>query len=127
MQAPDDLKVRGTQFWDEVTEAYDLDASALVMLAEVCRILDRLDRISAALNGHGRDWLKIADEVEDMVTRDGHRKVSIKIAVDGLLSEARQQQMALKQLLAQMKLGEAKKKSGEQEKSALMKWLEANA
>lgn len=124
MQAPSDLRVRGLQFWEEVTEAVELDASGFILLGEAARIIDRLDRLSDALNGKGRDWLKIADDVEDYTTGGGHQKVTVKVVVDGLLSEARQQQLAFKSVMAQMALGKAsEKRSGS--KSALQQWMES--
>lgn len=123
MEAPGDLRARGLLFWEEVTEAVNLDASGFVLLGEACRIVDRLDRLSDALNGQGRDWLKIADEVEDYTTDSGHRKVTVRVVVDGLLSEGRQQQLAFKSVMAQMNLGKATEKlTGE--KSAIQEWLE---
>lgn len=105
----------------------ELDPSGFVLLGEACRIIDRLDRLSGALNGQGRDWLKLADEIEVTATRFGDGKnISVKVAVDGLLSESRQQQLALKTVLAQLGLGKAfEKASGE--KSALQQWLEARS
>ncbi len=127
MLPPGDLRERGERFWSEVTESVELDPSGLVMLGEACRIIDRLDRLSLALNGGGRDWLKLADEIEVVSKRFGEgTNISVKVAVDGLLSEARQQQLALKTVLAQLGLGRAsEKQSGE--KSALQRWLEERA
>lgn len=119
MQAPRDLRERGSQFWDEVTGAVELDASGYVLLGEACRIIDRLDRLAGALNGEGRDWLKLADDVEEV----GRGKISVKVVVDGLLSEGRQQQLALKTVLAQLGLGKVSEKASG-EKSALQQWLE---
>lgn len=119
MEAPRDLRERGSRFWDEVTGAVDLDASGHILLGEACRIIDRLDRLASALNGAGRDWLKLADEVEEV----GRGKLSVKVVVDGLLSEGRQQQLALKTVLAQLGLGKVTEKSSG-EKSALQQWLE---
>lgn len=122
MQAPLDLRGRGLQFWDEVLKFAELDPSGLMLLAEACRCLDRLDRLSDALNGEGRDWLKIADEVEEI----GRDKVKVQVVVDGLLSEARQQQLGFKTLMAQMGLGKATEKRTT-EKSALQQWMEARS
>lgn len=124
MHAPGDLRERGLVFWSEVVDSVELDPTGLLLLGEACRIIDRLDRLSDALNGKGRDWLKLADEIEVVAERFGDgKKVSVKVTVDGLLSEARQQQLALKTVLAQLGLGKAAEKmSGE--KSALQKWLE---
>lgn len=127
MDAPDDLRTRGLQFWDEVSSSEELDASGFVLLGEACRIIDRLDRLSAALNGKGRDWLKLADDIEVIASRDGSTKINVKVAVDGILSEARQQQLAFKSVMAQMGLGKASEKQTSENKSALEKWLEAKA
>lgn len=124
MQPPGDLRERGQLFWHEVSSAVELDPSGFVLLGEACRIIDRLDRLSSALNGKGRDWLKLADEIEVVSERFGDgKKISVKVAVDGLLSESRQQQMALKSVLAQLGLGKAEVKEL-REKSALQQWLE---
>jgi hypothetical protein len=124
---PGDLRDRGSEFWTAVTDSVELDPSGLVLLGEACRIIDRLDRLSVALNGQGRDWLKLADEIEVTAQRFGDGKnISVKVAVDGLLSESRQQQLALKTVLAQLGLGKTfEKASGE--KSALQQWLEARS
>lgn len=124
MQPPGDLRERGLVFWSEVTSTVELDPSGFVLLGEACRIIDRLDRLSDALNGKGRDWLKLADEIEVTAARfaDG-KKISVKVAVDGLLSESRQQQLALKTVLSQLGLGKTTEKSSG-EKSALQQWLE---
>lgn len=94
-----------------------------MVLGEACRVLDRLDRLSDALNGKGRDWLRIDDEIEVITGHHGDKKITVKVVVDGLLSEGRQQQLALKTLLAQLGLAKASVKSAG-EKSALTKWLE---
>jgi len=127
LRHPGDLRERGLEFWSAVTDSVELDPSGFVLLGEACRIIDRLDRLSAALNGQGRDWLKLADEIEVTATRFGDGKnISVKVAVDGLLSESRQQQLALKTVLAQLGLGKTfEKASGE--KSALQQWLEARS
>lgn len=127
MKAPFDLRERGSEFWDAVTGSAELDPAGLILLGEACRIIDRLDRLSAALNGSGRDWLKLLDDVEVTANRDGSgSKISVKVAVDGLLSEARQQQLALKTVVAQLGLAKATEKSSG-EKSALAAWLESRS
>lgn len=127
MRPPGDLRERGSDFWSAVTDSVELDPSGFVLLGEACRIIDRLDRLSGALNGQGRDWLKLADEIEVTATRFGDGKnISVKVAVDGLLSESRQQQLALKTVLAQLGLGKTFEKSSG-EKSALQQWLEARS
>jgi len=127
LRPPGDLRERGSDFWSAVTDSVELDPSGFVLLGEACRIIDRLDRLSVALNGQGRDWLKLADEIEITATRFGDGKnISVKVAVDGLLSESRQQQLALKTVLAQLGLGKTSEKASG-EKSALQQWLEARS
>lgn len=122
MDAPSDLRIRGQQFWEEVTGSAELDPTGCLLLGEACRIIDRLDRLADALNGSGRDWLRVGDDIEDL----GRGKVAVKVVVDGLLSEGRQQQLALKTVLAQLGLGKASEKASG-EKSALQAWLEARS
>lgn len=119
MKPPADLRERGNEFWTKVSEEVTLDASGFVLLGEACRVIDRLDRLSDALNGAGRDWLKIADEVEEI----GRDKLKVQVVVDGLLSEARQQQLAFKTLMAQMKLGTAEVKASTV-KTPLQEWMD---
>ena len=122
IDAPGDLRVRGLMFWELVTGEVELDSSGFLLLGEACRIVDRLDRLSASLNGSGRDWLKLGDDVEEA----GAGKLVVKVVVDGLLSEGRQQQLALKTILGQLGLGKAaERRSGE--KSALQQWLESRS
>lgn len=79
------------------------------------------------MNGHGRDWLKLAEEIESVIGRYGDsQKITVKVAVDGLLSEARQQQLALKTIVAQLGLAKATEKVAA-EKSALALWLESRS
>jgi hypothetical protein len=70
---------RGDNLWTEVTEAHDLDPVQLVILQEACRCADRLDALDARI-GAGDD---------------------------AALSEARQQQNVMKQLLVSLRLPDA--------------------
>jgi ribosome recycling factor len=66
----------------------------LVLIEEACRLVDRLDRLDAIVNGAERSWLKL--EYAD----DG---VEVTVVVDKVLTEARQQQIALKQIVAELR------------------------
>ena len=46
---PDGLCATGTGLWRAILAEYVLDPAELVMLAELCRVADRLDRLAAAL------------------------------------------------------------------------------
>lgn len=70
---------RGERLWSELTEAHDLDPSQQVILQEACRCADRLDALDARINA----------------------------GEDDLLSEARQQQNVMKQLLVSLRLPDA--------------------
>jgi len=89
------LRARGRRLWDEMS-GDSLSGARRVLLEEACRLVDRLDRLDAILNGRDRAWLTL--EVAD----DG---TEITVVVDKVLSEARQQQLALKQLAAELRQG----------------------
>lgn len=74
------------------------------VLEEACRLVDRLDRLDAILHGRDRAWLSL--ELGD----DGE----VQVIVDKLLSESRQQQLALKQLAAEVRAagGDSKPATG---------------
>lgn len=66
-----------------------------VLLEEACRIADRLDRLDALLSGDSGSWVRL---VEDK--GDPERQI---VVVDRALAEARQQAVALKQLIAELR------------------------
>lgn len=80
---------RGQQLWDELAEG--LPPAQRLLLDEACRIADRLDRLDHMLTD--RDvWLSlITSEAGD-----------IRLVIDGLLAETRQQATALRGLLAEV-------------------------
>lgn len=65
-----------------------------VLLEEACRVADRLDRIDGILAAR-RDWIRIS-------TLDLGENVKVRITLDGVLAEARQQQLALRALVAEV-------------------------
>jgi hypothetical protein len=69
-----------------------------VLAEEAGRIADRLDRIDAFLQGK-KDWLRIRTIISEQ-----EDDVRIKISIDGALAEARQQQVALKALISELRL-----------------------
>ena len=44
-------------------------------------MIDRLDRLSAALNGQGREWLKLSEDAQVLGAANG--KVRVEVVVDG--------------------------------------------
>lgn len=92
---PSGLGSRGRRLWREVTDDHELDASQRVMLEEACRCADRLDRLDDLLRGDIDTWMHLqADEGSGGQV----------LRIDSALSEARQQQTVLKQLLAALRL-----------------------
>jgi hypothetical protein len=80
---------RGQQLWDDLSGS--LPPAPRLMLDEACRIADRLDRLDHMLTD--RDvWLSlITSETGD-----------IRLVIDGLLAETRQQATALRGLLTEV-------------------------
>jgi hypothetical protein len=93
---PARLGSRGAALWTAVTESHDLAASELEILTEACRCADRLEKLDAYLTGEDLSWL----DLESMRRDDSE----VRVVVDGALSEARQQQNILKQLIASLRL-----------------------
>jgi len=91
--APQGLGKRGRALWDALARERALDGPAGVLAHEACRTVDRLDRLDGALRRKGHEWFDLdADPADDGQT--------VRVVVDGVLSEARQQQNALRQILA---------------------------
>lgn len=112
MPAPDGLQKRGAALW--LALGKDLDSSAGAVALEACRTVDRLDELDQIIAGKGvlnllmfRTKLDLEDLVGDTLT--------IKIEISNVLSEARQQGAALKQLLTTLGIAPAKAPSGEEE------------
>lgn len=93
---PDRLGPRGAALWAEITGSYDLAAAELEILTEACRCADRLERLDEHLHDADLSWLDV-----EKLRSDG---ASFRVTVDAALSEARQQQNILKQLIASLRL-----------------------
>lgn len=82
---PDEWGPSGAQLWRDL--AGGTPAGYRPLLREMCRIVDRLDRMDGILAGR-RDWVRIS-------TLDLGENVKVKITLDGVLAEARQQATTL--------------------------------
>lgn len=92
---PPGLSTRGRRLWRQVVDdGPALRPAELVLLEEACRIADRLDRIESILSGSDEGWMRLR------VSDDG---TEVTVTVDRVLAEARQQQVALKGLLAELR------------------------
>lgn len=90
--APDDLKTRGRELWDEC-EADKLSAPLRSMVHEAGRLLDRLDRLHALLQGREDFWIQIWSGEDGEVT----------LTVDKVLDQARSYALAYTQMFERMR------------------------
>lgn len=98
--APAGLAERGATLWREwVTPDHRLSPGHLVLVAEAARIADRLERLDAFLRGDAREWVHFAGQLAE--------GADMRVTVDGALVEARQQALALKALVAEIRQGQA--------------------
>lgn len=86
---PDDLGVSGQQVWCELLSQRRLGATHLALVHNCCRIVDRLDELAASLDGR----LVVVDDK------------GVEVA-SPLLTEHRQQFLALRSVLKDLKLME---------------------
>lgn len=87
---------RGARLWRDITSdpAITLSPAKRVLLEEVCRSADRLDKLDDFLAGRGDVWLRFRASNEDGSV--------VRVVVDRALSEVRQQQDTLRGLIADM-------------------------
>lgn len=109
MRPPIGLESRGQELWDAAVAASEFDAAGLVLLGEACRTADIIERLSAALKSSSQEWVRLSEEAEMLA--DGSAKVMI--VVNPLLGEVRQQRIALRTMLAHLKLGKVEETTGE--------------
>lgn len=105
MVAPEGLGERGMAMWVALTAAREFDAAWGVLIAEACRISDRLEKLDRLLRRDIDAWACI--EVPDA---EGHPLV---LVFDDALAEARQQTNALRQIVVSLKLGVASETKSE--------------
>ncbi len=100
---PSRLGSRARDLWNGVVNGADLDSAGLTILEECVRTVDIIDKLTGALSARNQEWLRLSEEVEFLA--DG--AAEIHLVVNPLLREIRQQRLALRQLLGQLKLGTA--------------------
>jgi len=90
---PAGLGERGCRLWGELATTTTAPA-VRVLIEEACRIADRLERLDAICRGESDVWARFS------VDRDGDE---VTVVIDRALSEARQQALALRQLVADIR------------------------
>lgn len=88
-------------FREYMREASEADPSVAVLVVEACRIIDRLDQIDNIITGK-TEWIRLMH----FRVNNGEQQ-EVTVTLDGVLAEARQQQNALKALMAQLGVGKA--------------------
>lgn len=103
--AAPELGTRGRRLWQQVADEGDeLKPGERVLLEEACRTADRLDVLDRILRGDEDAWMRL-----HAVNEDGS---VVKVVLNNALAEARQQQVALKQLVAELRQSRAAAGSG---------------
>lgn len=90
------LGPRGMRLWNAYSAL--VDERGFVLLEEAARIADRLDRLESLLSGDVDAWMKLTHR---LLTQD------YELHIDGALVEARQQALALRQILTSLPMKEA--------------------
>jgi hypothetical protein len=88
---PTGLSPKSGRFWAEVVRDFDLRPDEVVILSEACRVMDIVEQLDKALRGQPLTVPGSAGNIRE----------------HPLLSEARQQRLALSRLLRQLDLPEA--------------------
>lgn len=91
---PERLGRRGTALWNDL-DGTSLPPAGRVLLEEACRLADRLDKLDDFLRGKEDAWLRFHRSVDDDQV--------VTVIVDKALSEARQQQVTLARLMAELR------------------------
>lgn len=96
-----DLGSRGQRLWDDLHACRPFHAAELVILEELCRMADRLERLDAVLAGDLDTWVRLEEN-------HAGRKHTVEVVLDDALGEARQLAATFERLAASLKLPEAK-------------------
>lgn len=94
----DRLRPHGRLVWDEIGAGWKMDAVTKELALNVCRTIDRIDRLNRAVNSR-KPWFTIAEMAES------DDSIRVTVSVDNVLSEIRQQTIALNQMLHKLGVG----------------------
>ena len=111
-EPPEGLKPRGRGLWREILQTYALDAGELLLLAELCATVDRIDELDRELAEQG-------------LTVTGKRGQLPK--ANPLLTEIREERKAVSRIVAELALpmpGETvgRRRSPAQKHAAHARW-----
>jgi hypothetical protein len=94
---PADLDDRGSQLWRDMGGSWEQDPGARLLLHEVCRLADRMEKLDRILRGDVDTWVKIE------LPRGDDDDQPLRLKVDGALAEARLHVTTLRQVLGQLR------------------------
>lgn len=94
---PSGLGERGQRVWDGLRKARAFNAAEVVILEELCRTADRLDRFEAVLSGDAETWMRLTH---------GTRTEDYELIIDEAAAEARQLAQTFERLAASLNLPE---------------------
>lgn len=92
---------RGAALWRALSTCRPFNAAELVVLEELCRMADRLDKLDEILSGEVDTWLRLESKHEG-------RSHTVEVVLDDGLSESRQIAVAFQRLAASLNLPAAK-------------------
>lgn len=104
---PFGLGERGQAVWDAASTG---DAVRDAVVLEAARTADRLDELDSVIQGKGVLNLMQFRVLDDRVDDDDTRNIHVEVKFQNVLSEARQQALALAGLLKSLSVGEAEKR-----------------
>lgn len=104
-EPPNGLRQWGQGLWERVTAETLLDPAGYYILAEACRTADIIERLSGALRSNNTQWISLSEDIVQAMQVNGVEAAEIHLVVNPILGEIRQQRLAMRQLLAQLKLG----------------------
>lgn len=103
MSAPFELQARGREIY-AAFNADSLPAGNRALVMEAARCADLLDKLDGLIQGDQSAWLKLVFDDMGEVT----------LSMDGVVGERRQQQMALRQLMSEIRQAGIKQAAGEE-------------
>jgi hypothetical protein len=109
-ELPGGLSAHGEELFLAIANDNELDPAGQTLLVEACRIVDRLEQLHWILRGDDNRWIELAEEAQEM-----YNTTRVEIVINNALMEARQQQLALRQLLTTLGLGRATPRASAEE------------
>lgn len=103
-----------------------MDSAALTILEDACRTVDIIDTLGSFTGGKNKaNWVRLSEDAAEVFRHESINVAEVHLVVNPLIGELRSQRLALKQLLAQLRLGNATPRTEETTEKNLFERLEA--